>query len=257
MPPVYLLPRLATLAGKVRKARRLAIFCDFDGTLVGFRLRPESVFLRPATRSAIRCLARHPRTQFWIVTGRKIADVRRHVRIHGVRYVGLHGWETDHRQVAPQDMRAARARLGPFLQDISVGLAPWRSVRIEDKGVAIAVHYRGARPRTVKNARRALQSVLQSSGRRLRVIPGCRVWEVVPPQLKGKGAAVRSILASLPGRPLVIYAGDDTADESAFAQLPRAVTIKVGKRGPTRARFFLRNPEEVARLLSAVARAIR
>lgn len=255
-PPVYLLPRLQTLAQKVRQARGLALLCDFDGTLVGFRLRPRSVSLNPSVRAAIRRLVRHPGVQFWIVTGRKIADVRRHVRVRGVRYAGLHGWETDHRQASRRAKQAARALLEPFLENISAALAPRRGIRIEDKGVTIGVHYRGARPSSVGMAWRTLQAALRSSGKGLRVIRGCRVWEVVPPQVKGKGTAVRSILATVHGRPLVIYIGDDTTDESAFFSLPKAITVKVGKGRPTRARFFLRNPREVAALLSTVARTL-
>ena len=79
-----------------------------------------------------------------------------------------------------------------------------------------------------------------------------RVTEVLPREIKGKGAAVRALLAEFPRPVLSIYVGDDTSDESAFQALPQGVTVRVGRPRRTNARFELRNPEEVCIFLQRV-----
>jgi trehalose-6-phosphatase len=39
--------------------------------------------------------------------------------------------------------------------------------------------------------------------------------------------------------------GDDVTDERAFAAVPHGLTIRVGRKLLTRARYLLRDPEEV------------
>ena len=65
-----------------------------------------------------------------------------------------------------------------------------------------------------------------------------------------------TLLARLPESTLPIYAGDDIADESAFQALHRGITVRVGKSMRTRARFRLRNPEEVLLFLKELERQL-
>jgi hypothetical protein len=61
----------------------------------------------------------------------------------------------------------------------------------------------------------------------------------------------------LPGRspPLIMYYGDDAGDEPAFAALgTRGVSVIVGRRKQTRARYFLHSPAEVQGFLRLLAR---
>ncbi len=83
----------------------------------------------------------------------------------------------------------------------------------------------------------------------LRLLRGKKVWEILPRELEGKGAAVRATLAQFPDSVLPVYVGDDTADESAFAVLRHGLTVRVGTNQTTRARFRLRNPKEVVGFL--------
>ncbi len=71
----------------------IALFLDFDGTLVPIQARPEDVWLDDDTRRTLLRLVRSPRFRVWIVSGRRRADVRARVRVPGIRYLGLHGWE--------------------------------------------------------------------------------------------------------------------------------------------------------------------
>jgi trehalose-6-phosphatase len=64
-----------------------------------------------------------------------------------------------------------------------------------------------------------------------------------------KGKAAKDLLRQIPGRKVVIYAGDDTTDETAFALLRKGVTIRVGRFRETEANFFVRSPGEVQMFL--------
>jgi trehalose-6-phosphatase len=48
---------------------------------------------------------------------------------------------------------------------------------------------------------------------------------------------------------LPVYIGNDGTDETAFGALSSGLTARVGAARQTRARYFLRNPAEVARFL--------
>lgn len=69
--------------------------------------------------------------------------------------------------------------------------------------------------------------------------------EILPHQIDGKGPAIRALLCQEPPSTLPIVVGDDRTDERAFAVVPRGLTIRVGKNPRTRARYLLRDPEEV------------
>jgi trehalose-phosphatase len=221
---------------------------DFDGTIVPIQPRPEMVRLDSATRRLLGRLAKHPRLTVCIVSGRRLADLRRRARVPGVRYVGLHGWESDKKSpvaiknnLLDQVKRLLRKSLGSLT-----------GIRLEDKGISLAVHYRGATNRTALQAGALLRKTLKPFEPNLHVLKGKKVWEVLPPEVQGKGRAVRLLLKDLPRGALPIYLGDDTTDESAFAELRRGITVRVGGHRRTKARFYLRNPDEVMGSLKTV-----
>lgn len=86
------------------------------------------------------------------------------------------------------------------------------------------------------------------------------VLEFRPPGGWDKGRAVRWLkerAEARGGEPLagVLYIGDDATDEDAFAALGRGDVGVLVAESPrsTRARFWVRGPEEVARFLEALA----
>lgn len=226
----------------IRSAKRLVLFIDFDGTLAPLRRRPSGVKpLDLALRRILRELAGHQRLTLYVISGRRLPELRKLAPVPGVRLLGLHGWEG--RDIPPLDeerrlLRRARQLLDQRLPDTS-------PIWLEDKGLGLAVHYRGAAQRTVRFARPIVLEVLKVLGPRLHMVQGHKVWELLPLQIDGKGPAVRALLAKLPPRTLPIFVGDDVTDESAFAVLSHGLTIRVGRNPRTKARFRLRNPEEV------------
>jgi trehalose-phosphatase len=126
---------------------------------------------------------------------------------------------------------------------------------LEDKTHTFAVHYRAAKPATVRRVLERLRKCLRRAAPEFRIVRGDKVWEIVPPEVEDKGAAIRTLLSGVASPALVMYAGDTPADEGAFAALKRAVTIHVGRPRRTHARFWLRDPAELGTLLERLAEA--
>ena len=114
---------------------------------------------------------------------------------------------------------------------------------IEDKGIAIALHYRQA-PQAKDTLRRTALRMSELAGAGYAILNGDHVIELKPSG-PTKGAALAAMMHEPPfaGRtPWVI--GDDVTDEDAFvrANALGGVSIIVGARRPTHARYALAHP---------------
>jgi len=235
-----------TVRPRLRDAKAIALFLDFDGTLAPLQARPEEVQLPSATRSVLRRLSCRQRLHVWVISGRRQADVCERVALQGVRCLGLYGWENGTR---PKVDKATLRMLAEARSELTHRLNHTGDLWIEDKGATFALHYREATPFEVQRARAALEKVHASFSRWLRVAEGDHTFEVMPCELRGKGPPVRQYLRYVCRCALPVYIGDDAADEPAFASLSQGITACVGPARQTRAKFLLRNPVEVRRAL--------
>jgi len=230
---------------RLRSAPKIALFLDFDGTLARLRPRPEQVWLDGSVRQALAALARSPRFRVWVISGRRQADVRNRIRIPGIRYLGLHGWEGRGGALAQDTVRD----LSCLLSRLEVALADVAGLWIENKEYAFAVHYGGVAEPDAMRARAILDSVTEPCSKHFRIECGKNVWEILPRELGDKGAAVKQQLSLLRGRSIAVYLGDDQVDEPAFAALRGGITVRVGPVCGTEARYRLSGVAEVATFL--------
>jgi trehalose 6-phosphate phosphatase len=233
-------PLLASLAQRPTEA---GILLDVDGTLAPIVARPELASVPDPTRDELRRLVgRYGLVA--CVSGRTGADAARIVGVDGAVYVGVHGLE-----LAPEAERW-RGPLHEFAASVD-----WP---IEDKGLSVVFHYRGAEDEEAALAE--LQGVAsRANDLGLDARFGRKVLEVRPPVAADKGTAVRALLEQR-GLRRALYAGDDTTDLDAFRGLEGldvAVRIAVASaEGPPALRsaadIVVTGPEELVDLLHAL-----
>ncbi|MGQ0538833.1 MAG: trehalose-phosphatase [Gemmatimonadaceae bacterium] len=216
---------------------------DFDGTLAPLVMQPARAHMRPATRAGLVRLAALAKCV--VVSGRALGDLEQRVRgipLHDV--IGSHGIEPffgAHRLAA----RAAAWR-----HDIGPQLAHIAEARLERKPYGLTVHYRGAHdPARVRRDIRRVTAPLEDA----RMIWGDAVVDLIPLGAPTKADAIAHVCRTTRLRH-VVYVGDDTTDEDVFrAGIQQGwLTIRVGHRESSGARFFLRDQYEIDRLLDTL-----
>jgi len=254
--PPQLLASWSRVRARIAAAHRVALFLDFDGTLVAYAPRPELVRLVPATRRLLQRLARNPRVRISIVSGRRRPELLHFVALPRLRYLGAYGWESHSRPTISLQDRAALAQAKRALKTV---LARCPSAWLEDKRFLFAIHYEHSAPAARRHMLAALRKIAKSSRGRLRILENREDCELVPRILRGKGHAVRRELAGASLRAtLPVVFGDNLSDEPAFSASRRGITVRVGRRrDPTRAHFQLRSPAEVASALARIEEALR
>jgi trehalose-phosphatase len=243
------------IRARIKAAKELAVFLDFDGTLVGLRRRPGDVRAPRSMTRVLESLARHENVLVAIVSGRRLRDLQGMFEAQGVHLIGLHGAESERKKTALS--KTTRLALGHAKRDARSQLGILPGIWLEDKILSLAVHYRGASPAIVREAYATLLGILAPLHGNLSIMKGEKVWEILPREIGGKGAAIQELLAGRDGETLAIYAGDDAADEAAFAAIPDQITVQVGGKGGTCARYFLRSPAEVLRFLVRLERELQ
>lgn len=216
---------------------------DYDGTLAAIVTDPSEAAPHPRVPGLLTALmARYP---VYIVTGRKVKDLEPLLPLPGLRVIGIHGMEEGALGSEPRALLAADALAG--LAQLRARLPALPGLKVEDKGAAIALHYRNAddEEEVVKALRRWLKALPEG----LEALWGKKVLELRPQGYSKAKAAVR--LAAEHSDKTPVFLGDDTTDEEAFAALgdvKDSVTIKVGD-GASGARYRLAGIDAVIHYL--------
>ncbi|WP_307868885.1 trehalose-phosphatase [Cellulosimicrobium cellulans] len=253
----------ATDGADAPHARLVAL--DFDGTLAPLVDDPHAARMAPAARAAVDRLGRvlaGTTTRLALVSGRHLADLaERSEPPVGTFLVGSHGAETG--VVTPTGLEAVPLELtadqAEALAALRAGLADAVSGRegawVQDKPSAAVLHTRLASPADTRAAEDVADAVAERLG--LHAMHGKDVVEVAVVETS-KGEAVdrlRDVVGQDAGlaRTRVLYAGDDTTDETAFAVLGTGdLGIKVGD-GETRAAARVPDADVLAAALDLLA----
>ena len=227
---------------------RHALFLDVDGTLVGIQERPELVLPEPDLSTLLTQLGARLQGAIAILTGRTVLDADRILERVVACVAGVHGHEcrVDGVMVQefslPESWLEARAALAHQLTVKEL------DVRVEDKGTALALHYRHI-PDQASAIMQTVESVAAAHG--LRALHGKFVSELMP-QGASKGAALVSLMKKAPfaGR-IPVAIGDDVTDEDAFARASDLGGFGILAGGPraTAATFVLADSTAVRRWL--------
>jgi trehalose-phosphatase len=246
--PRHALRAWTEIERRLRGPGAKAVFLDFDGTLARLRRRPWEVRCPARVKRVLTRLARQPNLRICVISGRRAQNIRELIGVAGIHYLGAYGAEFG--STPPVLGKRTKRALAKAKRDLKAQSASLSGIWIEDKGLGLAVHCRAARSSSIREAAEAVRRVLAAACGVLRLIAGVKIWEIVPWEFAGKGAAVRAVMEELPPGSAGIYIGDDVADEAAFAVLANGITVRVGRTRNTRAHYFLRSPAEVVKFLT-------
>jgi len=127
---------------------------------------------------------------------------------------------------------------------------------VEDKGVAVALHYRQAALPIADYICNAFVQFIVQRTTSLCPRPGKMVIEALP-KMATKATAVRAVWQRTGSDFQPVYFGDDLTDEDAFAEIAgEGVSVLVGTPRASAARYRVEGPAEVVRVLNVVAAAL-
>jgi trehalose 6-phosphate phosphatase len=190
----------------------IALFLDFDGTLVDLAPAPDAVIVPPDLPPLLDHLHDRMRGAVATISGRPIVEIDGFLRPVRLPASGAHGAEL--RETADAEIKVIGTHLTDPLRAqlkaiVATFKARWPGLRTEDKGTSFAVHYRHA-PEAEADLRAALEALGFQNGWQL--LAGHRVFEV---KARGwnKGTAIRRLmdLSAFAGR-RPIFIGDDRTD---------------------------------------------
>ncbi|WEJ34363.1 trehalose-phosphatase [Devosia sp. SD17-2] len=231
----------------------LAVFTDFDGTLVEIAETPESVAVPPGLPAELDRILTEFDHAFAVITGREIADIDRFLSPLQLPIAGAHGSQ---RRRADGSLEQLDQHLIEAAEEIAAALEPLVSdhpeLILEPKEGAVALHFRQA-PELGNECHGAMQDAVRYHSD-FTLVAGKMVIEARPSAFD-KGAALRAFMQEQPfaGR-VPIFIGDDRTDEDAFrvAQELGGVGIKLGP-GETIARMRIADVTSVHALLRGLS----
>ncbi|HIC81527.1 MAG TPA: trehalose-phosphatase [Kiloniellaceae bacterium] len=223
-----------------------ALFLDVDGTLLPIAPRPQDVRVPPLLLSLLANIQNRLEGALALVSGRCLDELDALFSPLHLSAAGVHGLE---RRKAAGDIATDGPAdvLKPLRQPLAGFAEAHPGLLLEDKGLAMALHFRQA-PELEDEAERMVATLLRDSGAALELKRGKMVLEVKP---KGanKGTAVAAFMEEPPfyGR-VPIFVGDDVTDEDGFEAVNRlgGLSVKVGAAGAaTKAAYRLHDEAAV------------
>jgi trehalose 6-phosphate phosphatase len=219
-----------------------AYFLDFDGTLVDLAPTPEAVRLAPTVLPTLSELAAATGGAVALVTGRRLDDLDGLLQPLRLAGAGLHGVELRQCPEAPVRRGATDSLSAQERSALAELQARHKDMLVEDKGAAVALHYRRA-PAAAAECLALARLLVAAAPERRRLQQGKMVAEVKL-AAGDKGAVVRGFMQDPPfagRRP--VFLGDDATDEAGFAAVLAlgGLAIRVGE-GTTLASHRLPDP---------------
>ncbi|MEO8063618.1 MAG: trehalose-phosphatase [Pseudomonadota bacterium] len=216
----------------------VALFLDVDGTLLELAATPDRVRVPAALRNTLQLARERSQGALALLSGRSLLELDDLFSPGEFAASGKHGLE-----VRLPSGEVIRPELDPAVLDrarrwLQLLQKDERGLLLEDKGVALAMHFRLA-PRMQQAVMAAMQELTDELGDEFILRPGKCVLEIMP-----RGFSERSSIELLmkqrefAGR-TPIFVGDDPTDEPGFEAVNEmgGYTIRVGDLTETAARY--------------------
>lgn len=231
-----------------------AWFLDVDGTLIDIAPTPSAIHIPKELPPLLQRLSDAHGGAVALVSGRTLDNLRLLVTPFDPPAAGLHGLEWRDaagkigRMTPPPGLDDIRARL-------AVEAARFAGLLLEDKGAAVALHYRQA-PQLAEHVLQVARAAIADHPG-YGMVAGKMVVEVKPLGAD-KGGAVATFMRAAPfagRRP--VFVGDDVTDEDGFAAVNRlgGLSVLVGGSRQTQACYRLPDVESCRAWLAAAVGA--
>jgi trehalose 6-phosphate phosphatase len=231
-----------------------AVLLDFDGTLVDIANHPDDVVVPEDLVGLLLRLQTRLDGALALVSGRSIPDIDRFMAPHRFDIAALHGAERRVGDVVECQSDEHVRMLRPAVELLSHRLGEEPGVLLEDKGAAIAVHWRMA-PTMGPTVATLVEKIADGLAPEFRLQLGKSVAEIAPANAD-KGRAIKALLTkpSYTGR-RPVFIGDDVTDHDGFAMVQRlgGIAVHVGKDSGGKAPYFLADPTSVRQCLATWA----
>lgn len=233
--------------------KRLFIL-DYDGTLSGFKSRPEDAFPTTELMELLKKLIADKKNKIVISSGRDHQTLEKWFGALPLTMAAEHGAYYKENGKWYDNLPLER----PWNNEITTILQQFvdktpRS-KLEEKETALVWHYRNVDAWLASIREQQLLDALigPCSRQNLQIMRGNKILEIKSP-LHSKGSEVRRLLDMENNYDFILAMGDDTTDEDTFRELPAtAYTIKIGNLSEI-ARFNLRSQSGVLPFLTQLS----
>ncbi len=193
----------------------MALFLDFDGTLVDIAARPEAIDVPPGLPGLLLRLSARLGGALAVVSGRPMAQLDEHLPV-AITKVGDHGGSVRLDPAGSVEHAALDRPPASWLGRARLLAEAFPGAFVEAKEHGFVLHYRQA-PEAAGMAQGLLESLIAEAPDQFTLMPAHMAWEVMP-RAVSKGTAVATLLAHAPfaGR-VPVFIGDDVTDEAGMA----------------------------------------
>jgi trehalose 6-phosphate phosphatase len=228
---------MSTRASFIRD-EELALFLDVDGTLLEIAATPDRVHVPASLRNTLQLSYEREQGALALLSGRSLDELDKLFFPCDFPAAGKHGLE-----IRLSSGKVIRADIDPALLDRArrwLGMLQRdnRGLLLEDKGIALAMHYRLA-PQLAREVAVVMDEMAAELGDTFVVRSGKCVYELMP-----QGFDERSAIQLLMRDPhfagrTPVFVGDDPTDEVGFHAVNEmgGHSIRVGKLEETAARY--------------------
>jgi len=250
-------------ARRIKKAKLVILFLDYDGTLAPIRKLPHLARLSSPAKRLLRRLIKNSKIEICIVSGRSLAEIKRMVGLKNLLYVGNHGLEIEEKNSinTPPHASDIKRRIKSICGRLKIFSRRFPGFWVENKGLTASLHYRLVPPSLTKNLTKELSAWLKNQVSDLRVTTGKNVWEIRPRTKRNKGWAVGFVSRNFRGQKKIeIYAGDDRTDWDAFKIIIKrqGIAIQIGTNGAIyKECFYLKSPGEVTLFMEKLSAMLK
>jgi len=227
-----------SLRGSFIPHSNVALFLDVDGTLLEIAATPAAVRVPAALCNTLHLASKRENGAMALISGRTIAELDLLFAPYVFPAAGQHGVEIRDPEGNVSRPFIDAGQLDPAREVLTQLVTHYRGLLLEDKGSALAVHFRRA-----PQHERAVMVVMVELADHLRdkfvLRDGKCVLELTP-RGYSKRAAIEAFMRDPPfaGR-TPVFIGDDVTDEDGFEAVNAlgGYSVRVGDMAATAARF--------------------